>query len=193
MYILAYHARLQLSRILPALDHELINCSWTARGRGETMPIIDGSESLCDRLDGNVLMNTNTTYLHQCKRPKYLCACINWPVGWWSLQMVCVPSSISHTSELQSSTHHWKWSTSCTGEPWEHNFTCITVINATATHEKLTWTQVQSKHEKYLHWYCFLWLHSNQLTVFIHYLQRKQSCRNGENRTISISLSGVQN
>ena len=87
----------------PAIHHELIYCSGTARRRRESISSIN---------------ETNSLYTGKWTNVNYqLHLYMNIPGGLFSHQMVCVPDSISHTWARQSSTHHWLWSTSWNEQP----------------------------------------------------------------------------
>ena len=124
--ILIYHLNhcsyiycLVCNRNWPALDHEFIHGLGAARGRGEAVPTIyqlhclgqkDHAADHKECSSSHCESRSNSLRVWGFLRPAL-------PVGLNTPQMVCVPGSISHTSQLHSSTHHWQWSTSWNAEP----------------------------------------------------------------------------
>ena len=91
----------------PAVDHELIYSLGTSWRRGEPVSSLHQLHYLWEWISTEI----KHTYIYMHNLAKGVPGCLNIP------QMVCVQCSISHTSQLHSSIHHWQWSTSWSIEP----------------------------------------------------------------------------
>ena len=113
----------------PALDHELVDISRTARWRGNSVPTVYHFNHLKQNIPSCSYILLNQKPVDICSLPWYC----------YAPGMVCVPDSIPHTSQLHSSTHHWQWNTSWNAVPiqWWY-MPCAVPIISFVIHEQLT-------------------------------------------------------